>query len=231
MTAPTPSSPRLTPVADHALLVEFGEVIADDIHAAVLSLDTALTAAPPTGVREAVPAYASLLIDFDPLRTDHAAVARAVRDLLTHPSAARPAPATREVLVCYDDPFAPDIEAVIAQTGLNREAVIAAHLSGHYRVYMYGFAPGYAYLAGVPKALHVPRKPAPVRGVAKGSVMVAGPQSLVTTLTMPSGWWVIGRSPTTILSDDPARPFLFDVGDRVVFRRIAARDMPGGGNG
>jgi inhibitor of KinA len=218
-------------VADHALLVEFGEVIADDIHAAVLSLDAAICAAGPEGVRECVPSYASLLIDFDPLLTDHRAVAETVGRLLTAPPAPPLVPTTREVLVCYDDPFAPDMDAVMRQTGLSRDAVIAAHLSGDYRVYMYGFAPGYAYLAGVPLPLRIPRKPAPVRGVAKGSVMIAGPQCLVTTLMMPSGWWVIGRSPTPVLSDDPARPFLFGVGDSVVFRRVPARDMPGPGPG
>ena len=34
--------------------------------------------------------------------------------------------------------------------------MIAAHLAGDYRVYMYGFAPGYDYLAGVPAAIRQP---------------------------------------------------------------------------
>ena len=63
-------------------------------------------------------------------------------------------------------------------------------------------------------------KPAPVRNVPAGSVIIAGPQCLVTTLTMPTGWSIIGRSPTPILLDQPDRPFLFDVGDKVTFERI-----------
>ena len=51
-------------------------------------------------------------------------------------------------------------------------------------------------------------------------MLIAGPQCLVTTLTMPTGWSIIGRSPTEILRNDPERPFLFDVGDRVRFARI-----------
>ena len=85
---------------------------------------------------------------------------------------------------------------------------------------MYGFSPGYAYLSGIPEDIQIPRKPAAVRDVPAGSVIIAGPQCLVTTLTMPTGWSIIGRSPTPILTGDPARPFLFDVGDRVVFQRI-----------
>ena len=57
------------------------------------------------------------------------------------------------------------------------------------------------------------------------SVIVAGPQCLVTTVRMPTGWWIIGRSPDRILTGDAARPFLFDVGDRVVFRRIGRAEF------
>ena len=37
---------------------------------------------------------------------------------------------------------------------------------------------------------------------------------------MPAGWWVIGSSPTPVLDPAADHPFLFDVGDRVVFDRI-----------
>jgi inhibitor of KinA len=63
-----------------------------------------------------------------------------------------------------------------------------------------------------------------VRGVPDGSVIIAGAQCLITTLTMPTGWWIIGRSPTRVLTGDTARPFLFDVGDHVRFRRISQSD-------
>ena len=94
---------------------------------------------------------------------------------------------------------------------------------------MYGFAPGYAYFAGVPEPLQLDRKPRPLRGIAAGSVMIAGPQCLVTTMIMPTGWWIIGRSPTRILTriltGDTKRPFLFDVSDRVTFRRISPAEF------
>ena len=44
---------------------------------------------------------------------------------------------------------------------------------------------------------------------------------LVTTVTAPTGWWVIGRSPARIVSTERERQFLFEVGDRIRFRRIA----------
>ena len=214
--------PRYRAVADHALLVEFGEAIDQKIHDRVMRLDAALAGDPFDGFAEAVPAYASLLVRFDPLVTDHLAVEADVAALVARDGAGATPGALREIEVCYDGDLAPDIGSVAGASGLTQEDVIESHLSGTYQVAMYGFAPGYAYMAGVPGKIRMPRKPAAVRAVPAGSVLIAGAQCLVTTLTMPSGWWNIGRSRSRILrSDDAERPFLFDVGDQVRFRRIS----------
>lgn len=219
--------PLYRPVGDTALMVEFGDVVAAALHERVLALDAALAAAPFPGFCEAVPAYASLMVRFDPLATDHAAAIAALDSLLAHGPASRGAAARREVAVCYDGDLAPDLAAVAEATGLGVEAVIAAHLAGDYSVFLYGFAPGYAYMAGVPEPLRLPRKAAAMRDVPAGSVIIAGPQCLVTTITMPTGWWRIGRSPTAILTGDDAHPFLFDIGDHVRFRRISLDEYHG----
>ena len=207
-------TPRLRPVSDCGLLVEFAEVQSDAAHAAVLGLDRVLATNPLPGQTEVVPAYVSLLVVFDPLVTDHAAVGAEVKARLGPPGGGGGAVATHEVGVVYDGP---DLDEVARRTGLSPEAVIAAHLLGDYSVYLYGFAPGYAYLGGVPETIRLPRKEAPVRHVPAGSLIIAGGQCIVTTLTMPTGWWVIGRSPVTILRPEGV---LFAVGDRVRFRRV-----------
>jgi inhibitor of KinA len=212
--------PTFAPVADHALLVSFGDAISDATSAEVLALDHALADAPPTGFAECVPAFVNLLIDFDPLQTDHAQLRRDVERLLRSPVRGHATGQWREVEVCYEHEFAPDVAAVAASTGLSVNEVISCHLEADYQVRMYGFAPGYAYMSGVPLAIQVPRKPAAVRDIPAGSVLVAGPQCLVTTLTMPTGWSIIGRSPTRILGRDERAPFLFDVGDQVRFKRL-----------
>lgn len=219
-TVATVMAPRFVPVGDNGVLVEFATEIDDRAHDAVLALDRAIADAPPDGVIETVPAFVSLLVVFDPISTDHAAVGDAVRALLVDAHAPDAHPTQHTVQCCYDRSFGPDLDAVADACGLSVDAVIEAHVLGRYRVYLYGFAPGYAYLGGVHESIRVPRKSAPVRGVAAGSVMIAGQQGLVTTIEMPTGWSVIGRSPTPILLDDPARPFRFDVGDEVVFERI-----------
>lgn len=208
------------PVGDHGVLVEFATEIGDAAHAAVLALDRAVADADIAGVVETVPAFVNILVDFDPLVTVHAAVEASVRSLLTITHDPASEPRRHTILTCYDLELGRDLAAVAESRGLSIDATIDAHLAGDYRVFMYGFAPGYAYLAGVSDQIQVPRKDTAVRGVPTGSVMIAGPQCLITTIEMPTGWSVLGRSPTEILLADPDRPFLFDVGDHVTFERI-----------
>lgn len=208
-------TPRFLPVADRALMVEFATTLDTAAHAAVLSLDRALAAAPFAGFAEAVPAFVTLLVAFDPLVADHAQAEAHLRALLSHARPAKAAARTHTIPVTYDGP---DLPEVAARTGQNVSDIAEIHQSGGYEVAMYGFAPGYAYLSGLPVALGLDRKPSPVRDVPAGSVIIAGGQCLITTLTMPTGWWIIGHSTARILTDDPDHPFLFDVGDRIRFR-------------
>ena len=222
--------PCFRPLGDHALVVDFADSFSDAAHGRVMQLDAALTALPFTGFCEAVPAFVSLSVVFDPVLCDHAVAEAQVRLMLQRPDTDHPTPRRHNVPICYDDEFGPDLAEVSRRTGLAPDAVIQAHLSGEYRVYMYGFAPGYAYLGGVPMALRLDRKLTPVRDVPAGSVIIAGPQCLITTLTMPTGWWIIGKSPLRILTGDSAHPFLFATGDQIRFRRISRAEFaPGDG--
>lgn len=212
--------PSFTAVADHALLVQLGDDISEELSARVLQLDQAIAAAPPSGLRETIPAFVNVLVEFDPLVTDHIEMETALRALFDADAEQASEGVVHDVTVCYDTDLSPDLDAVAQATGMSTDAVIAMHLAGEYRVGMYGFAPGYAYLSGVPKPLQLPRKSTAIRDIPAGSVLIAGPQCLVTTLKMPTGWSIIGRSTTQILREASDRPFLFDVGDRVQFRRI-----------
>lgn len=218
---PRPAAPVFRPVGDRAMLVEFGASIAPQAHAAVLALDDALADRPFPGLVETVPAFVNLLAVFDPLVTDHAAAEAALRDRLSAAPARARSPRLHMLGLCSDGAdLAPDLPEVARAAGLSPDGVLEALTGATLEVGLYGFAPGYAYLSGLPPVLHLPRKQAPRRGVPAGSVIIAGGQCIVTTLTMPTGWWIIGRAPDRILTGDPARPFLLDVGDRVRFRPI-----------
>ena len=217
--------PTFKLVSDCALLVELGTSVDDDINRMIVNLDGMIAQRAIAGVKEVVPALVNLLVVFDPLTTDHRAVRTEIEALLPLDNDYSKAGRRHALKVCYDGEFCPDLEQVAIACGLSSEAVINVHTSVEYRVSMYGFAPGFAYLTGVPKAIQVPRKAKPVRDIPKGSVMIAGPQCLTTTVKMPTGWSIIGRSDANIITDDNDRPFLFDVGDTVTFKRVKADDL------
>jgi inhibitor of KinA len=214
--APATLLPDIQPVGDTAVLLSFGTSIDPVVFDGILALEAALNADPPPGLRETVPAYVTLLIIFDPLLTDADTIAAAA--IAARASAApRAEGVCHSIPMCSDGELAPDLAEAAARLGITAEALLATHLASEYRVYMYGFAPGYAYMDGVAPELHLPRKAVPVRSRPPGTVMIAGGQCLITTLPMPTGWWVIGTTRTAVLRPHSAEPFLLQPGDRVRF--------------
>ena len=219
-------TPTIKAVADCAVLVTFADKVSKDANQTVIACDKAIQSAAITGVIESVPALVNVMVVFDPSVTTHSQVSNAILKLFPLPSNQSAQTATHVFDVYYDIAVGPDLDAVATACGLSHEAVINAHTSAEYTASMYGYAPGYAYLTGVPQALQVPRKDAPVRNIPKGSVMIAGPQCLVTTLVMPTGWSILGYTNAAIMRDDPNDPFLIKVGDKVRFRRAGPEVLP-----
>jgi inhibitor of KinA len=216
------TAPILRAIADCAVLVEFGQDIDDNIHARAVAFDAALEGAEIEGMRERVPTYTTVYVGYDPLVTDFATMSEALKPYLKADAKAATQGTTWEIPTCYDPQFAPDMAQVEDFLKMPFHEITTLQSQASYKVYMYGFAPGYAYLGGVPKAIQIPRKQGPVMGVETRTVMIAGPQALITTVTLPSGWWRIGRAAKSPLQDDPDRPFLFYVGDTVKFVPVSA---------
>lgn len=214
--------PRIRAVGDSALLVEYGDTIDPAVNGRVVALDRMLGEAHLPGVVSLTPAFASLLVGYDPLVTEPRQLRPALERLAENATPEAREARHFEIPVCYDPPFAPDLERVAEATRLAPEAVIAAHQGSRMRVYMYGFAPGYAYLGGLAPGIRLPRRTTPVRDVPAGSVIIAGQQCIVTTFTMATGWWIIGRSPARIFRPEEAEPVLLGIGDEVRFQRIDA---------
>lgn len=223
--------PTMRPIADTGVLVEFGDQIDDDIHAQVLAMDRAVNTANLAGVTELIPTYAALYVGYDALQVDYTEITTQLHTLMGQGGATTIQGKHWKIPVCYDAEFAPDLPELASQLGKTEEFVITQHTSATYKVYMYGFAPGYAYLGGVPPEIQHPRKPTPVMGVPPKAVMITGSQALISTVTMPSGWWVIGRSAINPLRGGNDDPFLFDVGDTIGFERMTRVDFDKYGQG
>lgn len=220
--------PLVEAASDHALLVTFGEVVDVRLHAAVRRLFVSLQTLPGRGVTNLHPAYASLLIDFDPLQIGTEELSTEVRARLAGEPGREPAPGrVVEVPVCYGGARGVDLEAVAAHCGLTPQQVVERHAAREYLVYFLGFSPGFPYLGDLDPALATPRLPSPRKLVPAGSVGIGGAQTGIYPTASPGGWRIIGQTPYRLF--DPLRhpPALLEIGDRVRFRPISEREFGG----
>lgn len=217
--------PRIEPLGDAALLVTLGDELDVGLNARAHDLAAAvehLRAGDPRFGR-AVPAYASVLVPFDPLTLDpdeaHGLVAGLAASL--PPSRATDeARAVVEIPVRYGGEDGPDLDEVAALNNLSPSEVIGHHGGTEYRVFFLGFAPGFAYLGPLPEAIATPRLAAPRERVAAGSVGIAGAQTAVYPFAMPGGWRIIGRTDAPMWDLGRDEPSLLRPGDRVRFVAI-----------
>jgi len=212
---------RIVPAGDSALVVEFEERIDASVNARAIGLAEALQTAGLAGVRDVVPTFRSVAIYFDPLHTDGDALFARVEAEASRPS--RAAAATRppvRIPVCYGGDAGPDLGAVAAFSQMDEAAVVLAHSTRTYRVFMLGFVPGFAYLGTVDDRIAMPRRATPRLRVPIGSVGIAGVQTGIYPMETPGGWQLVGRTPIRPFDPDRAEPFLLKAGDAVQFYSI-----------
>ena len=221
---PDTVTPVFLPSGDGALVLEFGADIDAGVNARVIALATAVEAAAIPRVSEIVPSYRSLLISYDPEVIRGRALEERLADLARHGVAADAAARRWTIPVVYGGEAGQDLEEIAAMKGLSPQELIALHAGGEYRVFMIGFAPGFAYLGGLPEILHTPRLQVPRQHVPAGSIGIGGQQGSVNSVAGPSGWRFIGWTP--VRAFDPARevPFLLRAGDRVRFTPIGREE-------
>jgi 5-oxoprolinase (ATP-hydrolysing) subunit B len=108
-----------------------------------------------------------------------------------------------------------DLGDVATACDLTVAEVIALHAGVTYTVDTMGFAPGFAYLAGLDPRLERPRRATPRERVAAGSVAIAGTQTAIYPFDSPGGWHVIGHVIGVRMFGDDGP--LLALGDRVTF--------------
>jgi KipI family sensor histidine kinase inhibitor len=216
---------KLLPAGEAALLVELGDAIDPGLNEAVHRLDAAINRAAPEGLVETVPTYRSILVNFDPTRTTEAALADAITSLNAETSEASGAELRRWfVPVRFGGEHGEDLNAVAERARLTPEEVVDLHCAAEYRVYMLGFSPGFAYLGGLPEALHQPRRENPRSVTPAGSFMQGGAQAALSPVAMPSGWHLIGKTPLRLFDPGRSQPFLLAPGDRVRLVSVTMAD-------
>lgn len=214
---------KITPLGDSAVLIEVGNDATK-----VRGLAGELEKQKHPGVFDIVPAYTTVAVYYNPIEWARSGAAKpyeAVCDWILNTAKtvviAKVAPGTdRNIPVCYGGVHGPDLAELAAGKGMTTDEVVRIHSGAVYEVRAIGFSPGFPYLAGLPEALHMPRKSSPRTNVPVGSVGIGGAQTGIYTLATPGGWHLVGRTPLRLFRPDEADPAWLKVGDRVQFEPI-----------
>jgi inhibitor of KinA len=226
MTHPLRSAARFRLSSDQSLLVSFGDKINRETHGSVVKVLRLLESEPIPGVRNLHPAYCSILIKFDPLRTGHDQLSDTLAGYLERAnSMPLPEPRVVEIPACYGGEWGPDLADICSIHQLSIDRVIELHTSTTYVVYFLGFCPGFAYLGELPEALITPRLPTPRKKVPPGSVAIAANQTGVYPFATPGGWRILGRTPLKMFQPERQGLSLVSVGDHVRFKPISAAEF------
>lgn len=210
--------PKIVPLGDSSLLVQLGDEIDLAINQRVHALSSLVEASSINGIIETIPAYATLLVHYDPLVLSFTQI----RDYLRTRIAQIEENDTRkprqiEIPVRYGGEFGPDLEFVATHCSLRVEDVIRIHTERIYTVFMMGFTPGFPYMGKLDDAIITPRLQTPRTHVPAGTVAVAGSQTGIYSIDSPGGWRLIGWTPLQLFNPTFEMPFLFAPGDEVKF--------------
>jgi KipI family sensor histidine kinase inhibitor len=194
---------RVRPVGAHALLLEV-----DDPPAWFTEL-WHRRAAGELVADEIVPGARTVLLDGLP---DPSATAELVRSLSPSAPAAVDDEKVTEIPVRYDGE---DLATVAELWGTDSRGVVARLSTTEFRVAFCGFTPGWAYMAGLPAELAVPRLATPRSRVPAGSVALADSYAGIYPNASPGGWRLVGRTDVRLFDPDLDPPALLMPGTRV----------------
>ena len=198
---------RILTAGDSALLIEFGKEINPETNRKITALVQLMREQHIEGIVDVIPAFCSLLINYDPRVLSYEELKERMEHLLKMETKTE---ATRkrifEIPVCYGGEYGPDIENIAEHAGLSIEEVIKIHSSKDYLIYMLGFLPGFTYLGGLDERIHTPRLASPRLKIRAGSVGIGGSQTGIYPLDSPGGWQLMGMTPVRTYDPDRQTP-------------------------
>lgn len=213
---------RIHVAGENALIVYFADSVSDATSSQIQHVSKVLSQYMGDVLIDLVPSYASILVLFDPLKTDHLHVRKLIR--MAAEQKQNEGVSQQESIVrlpvYYGRETSPDLENLAQFAGLSPEQVIDIHQQTIYRVYAIGFAPGFAYLGETDERIAMARLATPRKKVPKGAVAIADRQTAVYPAQSPGGWNLIGCCPTPMFNPEIVPSMPVKAGDAVQFYQI-----------
>ena len=216
---------KILTAGDSSLLIQFGQEISPEINAQITAFVHLMREQHLEGVTDVIPAFTSLLINYDPRVIDYRKLKRRLEKLLKL-EVSKKASSSRifEIPVCYGGEYGPDLENIAKHANLTTQEVITIHSSSDYLIYMLGFLPGFSYLGGLDSKLHTPRLSSPRTKIPAGSVGIGGEQTGVYPLDSPGGWQLIGRTPVRPYDPNREPAILYSAGEYIRFSPVSREE-------
>lgn len=145
---------------DKAIVVEFGDIIDEDINRKVINLMKNIESSSLiNSIYEMIPTYRSLMIIYNPLKITFNDLINSVKNIECNLKVLdKREKNIIKIPVLYGNDYGPDIDTVAKHNRLSIEEVIRLHSEAEYLVYMLGFTPGFTYLGGMNNKLETDRK-------------------------------------------------------------------------
>ena len=216
---------KICTAGDSSVLIEFGQEISPEINAQITAVVRLIKAQHIEGVTDMIPAFASLLINYDPRVVSYAGL-RARLEKLLKLEISGEASESRifEIPVCYGGEYGPDLQNIADHAGLTPEEVIRIHSAKDYLIYMLGFLPGIFLSGRTGRSDPYPQASNPRIRIPAGSVGIGGSQTGIYPLDSPGGWQLLGMTPVKTYDPEREEPILFEAGDYIRFVPVSEEE-------
>lgn len=212
-------------VGDSAISVQMGSEISLEVNEKVRMLFTNLNEKPVVGITEMVPTYSALMIHYRPEKITYADLKKEIERRLDETTEVEEiSQIVKEIPICYDKEFAPDLSDCAAFENVSVKEFIRMHSEHEYYAYMLGFAPGHAYKARFEEPFHFKRRESPRIRIPGGSIVAQLNLSNFIPFPQPCGWNIVGGTPLTICDYKREDPFLVKAGEWVKYMPVTTRE-------
>ena len=209
-------------ISDTTIAFNFSEKIDSDINSKIVELSNEINNNFKNfKINSCFPTYNSLIIDYDPLKTERLTLKDRISILIQNfEFKSSYSEELFQVDVNYGGEYGEDLKSISDLLNISEKEIIKIHSSTIYHVYMIGFSPGFPYLGGLDKRLVCPRLDSPRQEVPAGSVGIADQQTGIYPFKSSGGWRLIGKTDEKLFDYNLDPPSIIRPGAKLKFNEI-----------